>query len=103
MGRRDKKSAYNKIYRTSPEGREIVNKKNSEYNKRYGATQTGRTKLRAREAVRVAIRNGLKKSPCLYCGDKNTEAHHEDYSKPLGVEWYCFKHHRELHKWRDHV
>ncbi|GAG03219.1 unnamed protein product, partial [marine sediment metagenome] len=39
----------------------------------------------------------LKRGKCLVCGDEKTEAHHEDYSKPLEVKWLCKKHHSELH------
>lgn len=54
-------------------------------------------KYRARNAVGNAVRNGrLVRQPCAICGDQNTEAHHKDYSKPLDVEWLCFKHHREV-------
>lgn len=45
-----------------------------------------------------AIRDGrLKRQPCFVCGDENSQAHHEDYSKPLDVIWYCTKHHAERH------
>lgn len=36
----------------------------------------------------------LKSVPC-FCGETKSEAHHEDYSKPLDVVWFCKKHHRE--------
>ena len=39
--------------------------------------------------------------PCEVCGNPNTEAHHDDYSKPLEVRWLCFKHHRAWHKVHD--
>lgn len=26
-----------------------------------------------------------------------SQAHHEDYARPLDVRWLCFKHHRETH------
>jgi hypothetical protein len=52
-------------------------------------------KLKAVRAVYNAFRRGdLKKFPC-FCGEKKVEAHHEDYSKPLEVEWFCKKHHME--------
>lgn len=54
-------------------------------------------KYKARNAVSNALRDGrLIKQPCKVCGDPNTEAHHKDYSKPLDVEWFCFKHHRSV-------
>jgi hypothetical protein len=46
-------------------------------------------KRRARAIVARAIRDGkLKKGICA-CGSKMVHAHHEDYSKPLDVEWLC--------------
>lgn len=52
----------------------------------------------ARLVVNNAVRDGrLKKEPCAVCGSSDSEAHHEDYSKPLDVIWYCPKHHAERH------
>lgn len=57
-----------------------------------------RMKANARSYVNVYIRRGLiTKKPCVICGDK-AQMHHEDYSKPLEVIWYCRKHHLEYHK-----
>jgi len=56
---------------------------------------------KARDMVRVAIKNGLiKRTPCVICGDIKSEAHHEDYSKPLEVVFLCRKHHVEADKIR---
>lgn len=53
---------------------------------------------RAREAVKRAKKSGkLIAEPCFNCGEKNVEAHHEDYSKPLVVKWMCVKCHHALH------
>lgn len=53
-------------------------------------------KIKAHRAVYVAVRNGtLKKTPCIECNEPKSEAHHEDYYKPLEVIWLCRKHHRE--------
>jgi len=53
----------------------------------------------ARNAVSNAIRNNkLKKQPCEVCGELKVQAHHEDYSKPLEVNWLCKDHHSELHR-----
>lgn len=55
-------------------------------------------KYKARQAVSNALRNGkLKRLPCEVCGNKDVEAHHEDYAKPLDVKWLCFLHHRQAH------
>jgi hypothetical protein len=55
-------------------------------------------KFRARAAVANAINRGhIKKEPCGRCGAEKAEAHHHDYSKPLDVEWLCFRCHREAH------
>ncbi len=56
-------------------------------------------KANARSYLNVYLKRGkIKKQPCCVCGHVKTEAHHEDYSKPLIVKWYCRKHHLELHK-----
>lgn len=53
---------------------------------------------RAQTAVGNAVRDGkLFKEPCLFCGDENVHAHHDDYSRPLDVRWLCPKCHRRLH------
>lgn len=52
----------------------------------------------ARVEVRLAIDSGrLVKLPCAVCGSSKSEAHHEDYLKPLEVIWLCKTHHFELH------
>ena len=53
---------------------------------------------KARSILNHGIRDGkIKKMPCEVCGNKNSEAHHEDYNNPLNIQWLCFKHHRQLH------
>jgi hypothetical protein len=57
----------------------------------------------ARIAVQSAIRKGqVIRQPCEECGEKKTEAHHDDYDKPLDVRWLCFVCHRKWHKERWH-
>jgi hypothetical protein len=52
-----------------------------------------RSRIRARMEVRNAIRRGEMRRPdaCQDCGrtDLKVCAHHEDYSKPLEVQWLC--------------
>jgi hypothetical protein len=60
-------------------------------------------KYRARTAVQNGLRDGIiQKKPCEICGEPKSEAHHEDYSKPLEVKWLCFVHHREAHGQKPH-
>lgn len=49
-------------------------------------------KLKARSMTRQ-----LKKQPCEICNKLNTHAHHDDYSEPLDVRWFCQEHHNQFH------
>lgn len=56
-------------------------------------------KRRAQNAAYKAIRNGrLVREPCEVCGSEKVEAHHDDYSRPLDVRWFCRGHHMALHR-----
>ena len=65
-------------------------------------------KIKAQHAVNDAVRAGKLQRPsfCESCfQEKSVHGHHEDYSKPLEVDWLCIKCHRdkrpcltELHK-----
>jgi hypothetical protein len=61
-----------------------------EYRKKY------QYKIKAHTIVTSAIKAGLlKRESCHKCNSIiNVEAHHDDYSKPLKVEWLCRFHHR---------
>jgi hypothetical protein len=55
-------------------------------------------KDRAHAAVKRAVHKGtLIKQPCEKCGGIDADAHHDDYTKPLEVQWLCRKHHSEWH------
>lgn len=55
-------------------------------------------KHKAHNVVNNAIKRGrIKKQDCQVCGSSDSEAHHDDYSKPLDVIWLCPKHHAERH------
>ena len=90
------------------ENREEMIARDRERNKRRKPYLSGRTKLRrdrhplqatANNAVSNALRDGrLSRQPCEKCGTtERVEGHHEDYSKPLAVNWLCRKHHLEHH------
>ena len=58
-------------------------------------------KQRARAVVYSAIKSGkLDRVPCEVkaCKNPKSEAHHNDYSKPLEVIFLCSKHHAACHK-----
>jgi len=55
-------------------------------------------KMRARQKLHTEIRSGrMKRLPCIKCGAIKSQAHHEDYSKPLEVIWLCQKCHNVEH------
>jgi hypothetical protein len=52
----------------------------------------------ATQAVRLAVQTGeLTRLPCEVCGAKRTEAHHDDYARPLDVRFLYRKHHAIWH------
>jgi ribosomal protein S27AE len=54
---------------------------------------------RAHHKVKYAKKVGkLLQQPCRSCGNPESQAHHEDYRKPLDVTWLCRRCHRELHR-----
>lgn len=58
----------------------------------------------AHDAVKNALKNGtLIQEPCEVCEDPNSEAHHDDYTKPLDVRWFCKSDHKAWHKDHDVV
>lgn len=58
-----------------------------------------RFKKNARKYVYRAIKSGkMKRGPCCVCGAEKTQAHHDDYSKPLEVRWLCGFHHGIEHQ-----
>lgn len=68
-------------------------KKILEYRKK--SRKTNPMKWSARQRVARAIKKGvLTRLPCRQCGEIKSQAHHEDYSKPLEVVWLCRTHHR---------
>lgn len=56
-------------------------------------------KVAAHQRVARAIKQGkVLRLPCERCGSDKTQAHHEDYTKPLEVSWLCAFHHGERHR-----
>lgn len=62
------------------------------YQKRYPEKQ------KARRALDHAIEMGrVLRGECEECGVFPAHAHHEDYSKPYEVRWFCPLHHAQHH------
>lgn len=52
--------------------------------------------------VRGALKSGrLTRQPYEVCGARKVEAHHDDYSQPLKVRWFCKRHHEKHHSHRE--
>lgn len=68
----------------------------TEFNQRYNLRHP--EKRRAHKAVERALASGLlSRLVCQVCSDAETQAHHEDYSRPLEVTWLCSLHHHNRH------
>lgn len=58
-----------------------------------------KAKAKIWQSVNKAIREGrLVRLPCEVCGAVKSDAHHDDYSKPLSVRWLCRPHHYAHHR-----
>jgi ribosomal protein S27AE len=67
--------------------------------RRYASKPDNQEKIRARNKVKHLCRVGkMQRGDCEACGKPNAEAHHEDYSQPLNVRWFCRKCHSLEHK-----
>ncbi len=54
--------------------------------------------IRNPEKLKAWIKSrGIKKKPCIICGNRKSVRHHEDYNKPKEVISLCLTHHKELH------
>lgn len=63
-------------------------------NKHSELSNEQRLKANCRSYLNTYLKRGvINKQPCIICNNMNTEAHHEDYTKPLDVKWMC----RECH------
>jgi hypothetical protein len=72
----------------------------SEEQQRFGSGMSDKDKalrVKCRSDLNHAISQGkIIRRSCRIC-DEVAEAHHEDYAKPLLIDWLCTRHHRQLH------
>lgn len=90
--------AAREAYAQTPQGREKASQAKRAFVARNPA------KRAAHIAVSNALRDGkLARQPCEVCGNPKSQAHHDDYGKPLDVRWLCTTHHADWHKHNDPV
>lgn len=66
------------------------------WRKTHRLTGEPRLKSNARSYAHTYLKRGkLVKKPCRVCGSLVVQMHHEDYKKPLMVQWLCITHHKE--------
>ncbi len=82
-------------YRQTGKGKVVGQKKSQKHR------QLNPEKTKAINAINHAITAGklTRPSVCESCfNERFTEGHHEDYSKPLDVDWLCKECHIDLHR-----
>ena len=81
---------YRRYQRANSTSRHVRERRNRE-----------RLKFRAREILRDSVKRGLVKKPhrCQQCGRarKPLHGHHQNYDKPLAVDWLCAPCHGQRH------
>lgn len=100
---RDKTAEYNKKYHASEKGQDRY-KKYYEANKKAFIERAKKSNAkhpnerRAQAKLNHAKAKGeITQQACEVCGKLKTEAHHDDYNKPLEVRWLCRQCHAEWH------
>ncbi len=71
--------------------------------KEYAAKYPER--IAAKAAIKAAIQAGdLIRGSCFAClSTENVQGHHEDYSKPFDVIWFCSSCHRTYHRFMERL
>lgn len=93
---KEKNIKYSEKYREN--NREKIRERCRELAKKYRLERPQEHK--ARKSVYQAIKKGTltRMENCMICGKScKTQAHHNDYSKPLSVIWVCPRCHGGIH------
>lgn len=86
-------NAAQREYFQTPVGKEVHRRASKRYQDVHPE------KVLAHSLVQRAVRTGkLARQACEICNGPKSEAHHDDYTKPLMVRWLCRQHHMELHR-----
>lgn len=95
---REKRRAYNrKFHENHKDDAELKSRKAAKM-RTYRHDPALRKRHEARWLVNRHIGSGkIVRQPCEVCGSSRTDAHHDDYDKPLAVRWLCRQHHQGLH------
>lgn len=92
LARKAERIAQTNAYQRTTKGRAIRNAAHDQW------VVANPEKVRAHWKVKDALKRGiLERRPCERCGSKTSQAHHEDYSKPLDVMWLCRGCHSQRH------
>lgn len=91
------------LYGKSERGREVDKKRNKKESRKIWLKnflkklrKKHKLQYHARNTAWRALKDGkIVKTPCEICGEIKVQMHHNDYTKPLEVKWFCFPHHRE--------
>jgi len=80
----------------NPNWKNGISKNNYHYKLLQKARYPERIKART-QAYDAARRGKISTKPCEVCNNPEAQIHHEDYGKPLEINWLCREHHRERH------
>src|ERR1700681_4210592 len=74
-------------------------KARAKFHEKWGSLKDLELEITKTEEHLVFLRNlrEMKPQPCEICEAFPTEAHHDNYDKPLEVRWLCKVHHNEWH------
>lgn len=95
--RREKRIKNPKVYRNRDSRYYKAHRdKKLAYHKKW--LEKNKIKFIAHGLVRKAMKEGkIERKPCEVCGSLNSDAHHDDYTKPLDIRWLCRTHHARHH------
>lgn len=95
----DKKYASSKKERNKRWAKENKEKNNQRLYRYYGKGCKGYKKALVRAKTnRLVKTNKIKKFSCNHCGEKKSEAHHNNYENAYDITWLCRECHTKLHK-----